>query len=468
MGRIITINPVTRISGFLEIQVEVERNVVIDAKSSGLLFRGFEKMLQGRPPLDAVYFTQRICGICSTAHSMGSVLALEDALSIWPTENDRMLRDYMHGCEFLQNHLRHFYQYTLPDFIKGPEISPLYEAAHQDFRLPEKLNKELSVHYLESLKYSRLAHTMLATLGGKAPHNHGIFVGGVTVNLDASEFIRIKSMLHDIKEFVLDKMISDVQIIAEYYPDYYQNGSGTKNLMSYGVFDYIDQKLAYVSPGVWIDGKREVFREEEITENIYSAWYEAQSNTRIPTDPTVEEEVHKEKAYSWVKAPRYNGLSMEVGPLARMWLSGGYTRGISTMDRTIARVLEVRRVIEIMEGLLEKVELKPAAQHPYTIPEEVQGRGLVDTTRGALGHWIAIRNRGIGNYEIITPSGWNLSPQDERGVKGTLEKALIGTEIQDMKQPVEIGRVVRSFDPCVSCATHIASNQSDSIKLRIV
>lgn len=98
MGNIITINPITRISGFLEIQVEVENNQIIDAKSSGMLFRGFEKMLKGRPPLDAIYFTERICGICSTAHSISSTLALENILNITITENDKMIRDFMHAC----------------------------------------------------------------------------------------------------------------------------------------------------------------------------------------------------------------------------------------------------------------------------------------------------------------------------------------------------------------------------------
>ncbi len=131
-------------------------------------------MLKGRPPLDAIYFTERICGICSTAHSMASTLALEDILNISPNENDKMIRDFMHGCEFIQNHLRHFYLYTLLDFVNRPEIQPLYGITHDDYRLPQKFNLELSKYYIESVEYSRLGHEMLAVLGGKAPHNHGI------------------------------------------------------------------------------------------------------------------------------------------------------------------------------------------------------------------------------------------------------------------------------------------------------
>lgn len=469
MGSKITINPITRISGFLEIEVEVEKNQVIDAKSSGMLFRGFEKMLRGRPPLDAIYFTERICGICSTAHSMGSTLALEDILDIHPNKNDKIIRDFMHGCEFVQNHLRHFYQYTFPDFVRGPEIQPLYNATHNDYRLPEDKNKELSRSYLESLGYSRSAHEMLAVLGGKAPHTHGIFVGGVTVNLDAAKWIKIKSILASIREFVIGRMIPDVYTIAEYYPDYFENGIGYKDLMTYGVFDtYVEKDLFYVAPQVFMNGELQGFDPEKITENIYRAWYEARQIEQRPTEATVEENVYKEKAYSWIKAPRYEGEPMEVGPLARMWISGNYTRGISTMDRTIARVLEVSKIIGIMEGFLERMELKPTQQGRYSFPSEARGKGLIDTTRGALGHWVATENEEIQNYEIITPSSWNLSPEDSEGVKGVVEKALIGTTILDLKNPVEIGRIVRSFDPCVSCATHVLSDSYSPVRIRIV
>ncbi|QUH26397.1 nickel-dependent hydrogenase large subunit [Serpentinicella alkaliphila] len=469
MGSKITINPITRISGFLEIQVEVEKNQIIDAKSSGMLFRGFEKMLRGRPPLDAIYFTERICGICSTAHSMGSTLALEDILDIRPDENDKMIRDFMHGCEFVQNHLRHFYQYTFPDFVRGPDIQPLFNVTHNDYRLPEELNRELSRNYLESIEYSRLAHEMLAVLGGKAPHTHGIFVGGVTVNLEAAKWIKIKSILSSIREFVVARMIPDVYTIAKYYSDYFENGVGYKNLMTYGVFDtYLEEDLFYVAPHVLINGELQGFNAEKITENIYAAWYEASQIEQRPTEPTVEENVYKEKAYSWIKAPRYGGEPMEVGPLARMWLSGDYTNGISTMDRTIARVLEVRKIIGIMEGLLERMEPKPTKQGRYVFSGESRGKGLIDTTRGSLGHWVATRDEGIVNYEIITPSSWNLSPEDSEGVKGVVEKALIGTAISDLKNPVEIGRIVRSFDPCVSCATHVLSDRYFLIQIRIV
>jgi hydrogenase large subunit len=469
MANTVIVNPLTRISGFLEIKAEVENGIIRDAKSSGLLFRGFERMLQGRAPLDAIYFTQRICGICSTAHSLSSSLALEAALNVQPDINSRIIREFVHGCEFIQNHLRHFYQYTLPDYIKGPDINPLYAVTHKDFRLPKYLNEELSKHYVESLEFSRSAHDLLATLGGKAPHNHGVFVGGITSNVDTSKLEKLKYILGEIRQFVEAKAVEDCNIIGQYYPEYYHMGVGDKNLMTYGVFNYPEYKeIYYTGQGVYIDGKLEAFDSTLIDEDIQKAWYTAENNLNKPEGPYTEEDVNKQGAYSWVKAPRYKGRPMETGPLARMFISGGYTRGISAMDRTMARVLELRKVIIIMQNILELIPEYQNKQTQYQIPDKSYGRGLIDTTRGALGHWIAIDNKVLKNYSIITPSAWNLSPQDNKGIRGPVESALVGTRIDDLNSPVEIGRIVRSFDPCVSCATHVYGKNHAAIEIRLM
>lgn len=468
MSKTITLNPVTRISGFMEIEVKVENHKVVDAKSSGLLFRGFEKMLIGRSPLDAIYFTERICGICSTAHAMTSTMALENALKVYPNENDRMLRDIIHGWEFIQNHIRHFYLYTLPDFIVTPEIQPVYSKGNYDLRLPKDLNKKLSDDYIKAIKYSRMAHEGLAVLGGKAPHNHGIFVGGVTEKINASKFIHLKSIALQIKKFIVNDMLEDVYIIADYYKDYFSMGKGYSNLMSYGVFNgYKDNNLNYIDAKVLINNVVSDFKEQKITENIYNSWYIGETEQKNLYDEYTETDIEKSNAYSFVKSPRYEGNPMEVGPLARMILSGNYKNKISMMDRTIARVLEAKRVIEIIEGLLERVTFNEIDQRVYEIPEIARGSGLIDTTRGSLGHFISIKDQKIERYNIITPSSWNCSPMDSNGIKGVVEQALIGTEIQNIEEPVEIGRIVRSFDPCISCATHVISDKFNPVEIII-
>lgn len=454
----ITINPLTRINGFMEIEADVENQIVTDAKTKGLMFRGFEKMLVGRSPFDAVYFTQRICGICSTAHSMASTLALESAMGFVPSEQGRYLRDIIHACEFFQNHLRHLYQYTLPDFVKLPENYPLFKTDHNDYRLPKDLNDKMVNHYFESLEFSRSAHQMLAILGGKAPHNHGIFIGGITSTATADKIIAIKSILSDIGRFIDEKMIPDVYTIGEYYPEYYHIGKGYGNLLSYGCFDqYRDLGTLYVDPLVYSDNQITPFNPGLITQDSEYAWF----------DENNEPDIHKQQAYSWIKAPRYQDVPFEVGPLARQWLCGDYRNGISAMDRTIARVLEARKIVTIMNTLIDNLIPGLSVQQEYTVPVQSMGRGLIDTTRGALGHWIYIEDSKIAFYQVITPSAWNLSTQTGNR-KGTAEQALIGSPVNRLDAPVEIGRIVRSYDPCVSCATHVFSGGKHLKTIRVV
>ncbi|MDF2557683.1 MAG: Ni/Fe hydrogenase [Bacillales bacterium] len=455
MSKRIVINPLTRISGFMEIDVIIDQNKVVDVKTKGNLFRGFEQMLVGRSPFDAVYFTQRICGICSAAHSIASSRALEDALHIEPMEQGKYLRDIIHCCEFLQNHIRHFYQYTVPDYVKFEQNS-LFQSDHDDFRLPKNSNDRISQHYFDSLKYSRLAHEMLAVLGGKAPHNHGVFIGGITTQATAEKVVHIDSILGEITRFIDEKMIPDVYEISHFYADYFRIGRGYGNLLTYGAFNhYKELGTLYVDPLVSTMESVEAFDESKIQEKIDYSYFKSVTDSNKPNEEVTEPDMDKEKAYSWVKAPRYNSRPFEVGPLARLILSGAYNNGISAMDRTIARALEAKKITRIIKILLQQIIPGVDVQKKYELPELTTGRGLVDTTRGALGHWLKIRDNKISSYQIITPSTWDFSTRDDNGFRGTAEEALVGTPIQNPDKPAEIGRILRSFDPCMSCATHV-------------
>lgn len=467
MAEQIIINPLTRISGFLQVQATVGNGVVTDAANSGLLFRGFEKILLGRNPFDAVYYTERICGICSAAHAVASSLALESAIGIVPSEQGQVMRDIVHGCEFLQNHIRHFYQYTIPDYVRLPEKFPLFDTVGNDFRLTPWQTETISKHYFDSLKISMQAHKMEAVFGGKAPHNHGVFIGGVTAVADADSVIRIKSLLSGIQAFVNTAMAEDAQTIARAYGDYYHMGGGNGNLLSYGCFNGYDSLgTLYLNPDALINGERIKFDERNITESIDTAWYSGK-DTYEPFETVSEPDMQKQRAYSWIKAPRYLGFSCEVGPLARQILSGCYPNHVSAMDRTMARVYETSKIAAILSTLLEQVKPGVQMQNRYELPQQSKGAGLIDTTRGALGHWIKIKDQKIAFYQIITPSVWNFSTRSGQSL-GPSELSLIGTSIKDSKNPVEIGRILRSFDPCVSCATHVLCTGQESKTYQVV
>ncbi len=195
-------------------------------------------------------------------------------------------------------------------------------------------------------------------------------------------------------------MIEDMNIIAKYYSDYFNLGNTYGNFMSFGAFDnYEDKNISYVKPGVIINNKSENFDRNKITENIRYAWYVSDTITENPImDNEYTVDLKKEGAYSFVKAPRYDGLPMEVGPLARLKIAGEYTGGNSSMDRNIARVLETKKIIDILSNISEKIHLLPNNQSVYNIPDNAFGEGLIDTTRGALSHFIKIENK---NYKIL-------------------------------------------------------------------
>jgi hydrogenase large subunit len=168
----------------------------------------------------------------------------------------------------------------------------------------------------------------------------------------------------------------------------------------------------------------------------------------------------KANAYSWLKAPRYAGAAYETGPLARMWVNGDYTAGISVLDRHRARAREALKVAQAMQSWLGQISGTTVYQQP-TLPASGQAMGLTEAPRGALGHWVQYSGGKISRYQIITPTCWNASPADTVGKRGPMEQALLGTPVKDPAQPIEVLRVIHSFDPCLDCAVHVIRPKED-------
>ncbi|MBP2645651.1 MAG: Periplasmic [NiFeSe] hydrogenase large subunit [Firmicutes bacterium] len=440
--------PVTRMHEPLRVEVEVQNGRVADAWISGTMFRGFEFMMVGRDPRDAVLFTQRICGICSSAHAVAGGLALEQAFGVQPTPDGQLLINLILAADFLQNHLRHFYLLAMLDYVTVDGMPPFAPQKNWDLRLPKAVSDTLVDHAKKAVQVSAKAHSMFALFGGKAPMQQTIIPTGVSHIIESDRIMAYSSMLKEVLAFIEEAYIADVLTIAQYYPDYYELGAGYGNLLSYGMFLEAGERI--FPAGVAI-GKGAVagLSLSDITESTHASWYGDQTGSgEMQLNPD------KEGAYSWVKAPRYQGLAVEGGPLARGWISGEYHRGVSVMDRLVARAKESLKIAALAEKWLGKLAPGAPAFQVYTPPERGEGIGLTDSMRGALGHWLAYENGRITRYQIITPTGWNFSPRDEKGLRGPVEEALIGIPVKDPENLVEIGRVIRSFDPCFSCAVH--------------
>ena len=462
----IGIDPVSRIEGHLKAEVEVAGGRVVDARVTGGMYRGFEQILIGRDPRDATQITQRICGVCPTAHATASALALDDAFGVELTDNGRIARNLILGANYLQSHILHFYHLAALDYCNGPDTAPFIPRyASNDMRLPKEINDVAVGQYLEALEIRKICHEMVALLGGKMPHVQGIVVGGSTEiptreALDAY-MVRFKK----VKQFVLEKYVPLVYLLAGPYGDLLKTGVGHKNLVSWGVFPLDNKGNTLLKPGVYTDGKDYDVDPALIREYVKYSWFEDSTTGLNPREGKTLPNPNKPGAYSFIKAPRYNGKPHEGGPLARMWATNpelsdtgqkelGVTRlrdigdaCFSILGRHVARAEETALVAAAVEEWLSQAQPGKETFVPAPVPDSAQGLGMTEAPRGALLHYIDIKDQKIANYQVTSATIWNANPRDDMGVRGPIEEALIGVPVPDVENPVNVGRLIRSFDP---------------------
>ncbi|MFH1422022.1 MAG: nickel-dependent hydrogenase large subunit [Planctomycetota bacterium] len=506
MGKVI-IDPITRIEGHLKIEAVVENGKVKEAHSSGTLWRGIELILQGRHPLDALQITQRVCGVCPQGHSQVSALNIDSALGISDKipKNGRLLRNLILGSNFIQSHILHFYtlaaldyvdvaacaKYTgknpdilsIKNFVEAGELGPFVPRYDNDFRLSDELNQELSGNYVKALKARRVAQEMLTIFGGKMPHNMAVIAGGVTERPTVSKIAQFLGKLKELQEFIDTCYIPDVIAVAKAYGDYFSLGKGCGQYLAYGVFDleegnkdYLNRKRLLPSGAVNKNLNYQSVNASKILEHVRHSWYKDQDPTH-PSKGETQPQYGKTDAYSWLKSPRYEGEVYEVGPLSRM--VSGYLKGepkikqlvddtlasingkveylFSILGRHAARALETKLVADTMLEWVPQLEVGAPVFTKFEIPQTAEGAGLSEAPRGALGHWITIKDSVISKYQLVVPTTWNASPRDSDNVPGPIEQAIEGLPVKDENKPVEIVRAVRSFDPCIACAVHIVT-----------
>jgi len=432
-------------------------------------------------------------------------------------------------------------QNRLKKFVESGQLGIFANAywGHPAYKLPPEVNLLATTHYLEALDFQRDMIRIQTIFGGKNPHPNWL-VGGVPspINVDGAGAVgavnmtslnMVSDLINRTITFIDQVYIPDLLAIAGFYKDWAKWGGGLsgQNVMSYGEFpdianDYSNNSLLMPS-GVILGGDLTKVHDvdlrapDQVQEWVSHSWYKYADETKglHPFDGVTEpnfalgaatkgdkkqlEALDESAKYSWVKAPRWKGHPVEVGPLARYVVA--YARGnkeikeqvdgalkaldvpitalFSTLGRTAARGLEAqwaaRKMKYFYDQLIANVKAGDLATanvekwEPSSWPTECRGTAPTEAPRGALAHWVKIKGTKIDSYQCVVPTTWNAGPRDAKNQIGAYEAALMNTPMAKPEQPVEILRTIHSFDPCLACATHVISPEGEelvSVKVR--
>jgi Ni,Fe-hydrogenase I large subunit len=483
MSTRISIDPFNRIEGDLRIELEIDNGCVTAARSSGIVFRGFERIMPGRDPMDALVITPRICGICSGSHGVAAAKTLAQALDARMPENAFYMRNLILGTEVIMSHLSHFYLLFLPDLTNAAfSDRPFYREACERFTAFKGSSVARAVRARQS------ALEIMGLVAGKWPNTLSMHPSGTTSTLNLSSLTRAIGILQEFTEFLEKHLLAgsleewlDIDSFSrlEQWLDNGEHdsgdltlflsaaldigldrlGKGTGRFLSYGGYDLPDGS-SWVASG-YFDKHLFPFDQEKITECISASFFRDAMPCRHPLGAVTTPCAEKDGAYSWAKAPRYNGKTVEVGPLARMVVGGDpliadlrEKTGDNALTRMLARLQELLRLSRQLQIWLAAIQPVHPFYQPSSSHYRESGIGLTEAARGSLGHWMKTASNLINSYQVITPSAWNMSPRDAEGVPGPVEQALEGVQLKDQDNPIEINLIVRSFDPCMSCTVH--------------
>ena len=449
--------------------------------------------------------------------------ALQQSISKWPKSSPGYFSD-------VQNRLKRF--------VESGQLGPFANAywGSPAYKLPPEANLMAVTHYLEALDFQKEIVKIHTIFGGRNPHPNWI-VGGMPCSINITDagavgainmawLNQVSDIINSAITFIDQVYIPDLTAIASFYKDWgFGGGLSSKNVMSYGEFPAIPNDYTNASwmlpNGAILNGDLSTVYDvdprdpEQIQEFVAHSWYQYEDGRpdaglhpwEGETEPNFElgpnakgsktniEEIDEGGKYSWLKAPRWRGNAMEVGPLARYLVA--YARGqddikaqvdgllsaldlpvtalFSTRGRTAARGLEcswtAHKMREVFDGMMAHIKAGNVATanmdmwEPVTWPADTKGVGYGEAPRGALGHWLHIKDTKIENYQAIVPTTWNASPRDADGNIGAYEAALLGTPMADPEQPLEILRTIHSFDPCLACASHVMSEDGRELSV---
>ncbi|MCK6404506.1 MAG: nickel-dependent hydrogenase large subunit [Rhodocyclaceae bacterium] len=477
----IVVGPFNRVEGDLEVALDIADSRVREARVSASLYRGFENLLIGRDPLDALVVVPRICGICSVSQSAAAAAALAAAAGIATPANGQFAKNLIQACENVADHLTHFYCFFMPDFAREAYAGAPWHAAIRA-RFVAQRGTALADYLPARADFLRL----MGYLAGKWPHTLALQPGGTTRAITPTEKVRLAAVLREFRAFLEGPLFGDaleniaalrdaaglaawseardadaarfVRIALALGLD--RIGRAEDRFLACAA--YPETTGAFLPGGVWHGGETQAFDTAAIREDASHAWFAGDAPLAPASGETRPLPDGKPAAYTWCKAPRYAGAVVETGALARQLLAGQpllgelvASHGASVLARVVARLIEVARVLPRMEHWLAAIEPGEPFCGEWRKPESGSGSGLIEAARGTLGHWLSIERGRIAGYQIVAPTTWNFSPRDAAGQPGALEQALAGLPVTDGDtNPVLVQHVVRSFDPCMVCTVH--------------
>ena len=419
-------------------------------------------------------------------------------------------------------------QKKVKNFVEAGQLGIFAKGywGHPAYKLPAEANLMAVAHYLEALAWQRDVVQIHTIFGGKNPHPN-FLVGGVPSAIDlnsdsainSKKLAQVQDVITRMMTFVDQVYVPDTLAIASFYKDWGARGEGLGNFMCYGDLPSkgMDDPSSYMIPaGVILNRDLSTIHPvdmnnaDEIQEFVSHSWYDYEEGKEKGLHPydgetalnyegrggpdTPYNQLNIDDGYSWLKSPRWKGIPMEVGPLSRvlMLYASGHDQTkelvnmtlskldvpvdalFSTLGRTAARTLETKIMVDAMQGwyneLITNIKagdtktFNEVLWEPSSWPSEARGVGYMEAPRGALGHWIVIKNGIIDNYQAVVPSTWNAGPRDPDGKPGAYEAALEDNhELHDPQQPVEILRTIHSFDPCIACAVHITDPDGEEV-----
>lgn len=507
------ISPVGRVEGDLDVRVDIQDGVIVNAWTSAELFRGFEVILRDKDPQAGLVVTPRACGICGASHLTCAAWALDTA---WKTEVPRnaiLARNLGQITESLQSLPRHHYGLFQIDLTnKNYRKSSFYEEAVKRWSPFTGTNYEIGV------TISGRPVEIYALLGGQWPHSSYMVPGGVMCAPTLTDVTRAWAILDHFRKNWMEsvwlgctferyeeiKSYDDFMAWLDEKPEHANSdlglfwrmgidvgldkyGRGHGKYVSWGYLPHEDRynrptiegrnAAVLMKSGVY-DGETDTHKlmdQAMVREGTTHSWYDEKSGMHPfdrTTKPVQKNPTDFAGQYSWSTAPSHveNGR-LEAGPLARQMVAGGKhgeswqhydplvldmykaMGGASVLLRHFARMHEGVKLYRQAERCLREIRLNDPW---YIKPTEKDGRGwgATEAIRGALCHWIEVQGGKIKNYQIIAPTTWNVGPRSDAQERGPIEESLIGAPIADPSDPVEVGHVCRSFDSCLVCTVH--------------